>query len=57
VKVGDLVRHIHTGKIYLVTSNMRAGLVTLLGFPPNQVFNTWIDLELISELESISESR
>ena len=48
MQVGDLVRHIYTGKIYLVASNMRAGLVTLVGFPPNQMFNTWIDLELIN---------
>jgi hypothetical protein len=49
MKVGDLVRHIYTGKIYLVARKISAGLVTLVGFPPNQAFNTWTDLELINE--------
>jgi len=47
MKVGDLVRHIRTGKVYLVASKIGAGLVSLVGFPPNQAFNTWTDLEVI----------
>jgi hypothetical protein len=48
MKVGDLVRHIYTGKLYLVATRLSAELVTLVGFPPNQAFNTHADLETVN---------
>jgi hypothetical protein len=47
MKVGDLVRHIYTGRLYLVASVISHSLVTLVGYPPNQAFNTQTDLELV----------
>jgi len=49
MQVGDLVRHIYTGKLYLVATRLSAELVTLVGFPPNQAFNTHADLEIVNE--------
>jgi hypothetical protein len=50
VKVGDLVRHIHTGKICLIAGKgLYRHSVTLVGWPPDQVFNTQTDLELLNE--------
>ena len=47
MKVGDLVRHIYTGKLYLVASIVSHKLVTLVGFPVNQCFNITVDIELV----------
>ena len=50
MKVGDLVRHIYTGKLYLIAGvGLYRHSVTLVGWPANQVFNTQTDLELVNE--------
>ena len=53
MNVGDLVRHIYTGRCFLIAG---AGLyphsVRLVGWPTNQVFNTQHDLELLSSVLS-----
>jgi hypothetical protein len=47
MKAGDLVRHIYTGKLYLVAAVVSHSLVTLVGFPVNQCFNITTDIELV----------
>jgi len=47
MKVGDLVRHIYTGRLYLIASVVSHSLVTLVGYPSTQYFNTTTDVELV----------
>jgi Tat protein secretion system quality control protein TatD with DNase activity len=48
VNVGDLVMHIYTGRIYLVRKAWSDGYsVSLVGWPPNQVFSAVTDLALV----------
>ena len=62
MSVGDLVRHIYTGRLCLVAGvGLYRHSVTLVGWPSNQVFNTVTDLELVSpapqRAEESDESR
>ena len=54
MNVGDLVKHNHSGRMYLVAKRHGQWLVALVGWSPEQMFNVRHDLTLVQAARSLT---